>query len=300
MTVTGAANVEISFREGLTDAERRYAQRSVAAFVEHSLAEAARARAAEAALTELADTLNGPLRRLVEDDAAAVEAAGRLRTEHVLRPRATDELQGDAEAAELFAPRPPANARSLDFFPPYDFVWSWHDGAGHPPHGQILSWRTGAVGLDARSGSLADGAPGLVAAHAGVGVVLPSTNPGKLKYPHAVLDPGRYSYAVKTVGLGGNATSEGGFDLAVFENGRFLVNAFSQLWRARISGNEERTGGDGPRPMTGPDVQFFMNPGAVYTFHAGIWVVTDRSTGLGAAAAQSLLQGTVNRMWMFG
>lgn len=295
--MTGVTDFRISFHEGVTEADRQNAERSVAAFVEYSLERSARERAAEAELAELADALDAPLARLVQEDPAAVLAAERLAARDVLHVHETDTLREDG--GSYFPPHERANVRSVGFVPPYDFSWSWHDAAGFPPNSRILNRSTGEVGLDARSGSAPGGASGLVAAHAGFGVILPSTNPGQ-KFPHAVLNPGRFSYTMKTVGVGCNATSEGGFDLTVFEDGRFLVGANAQLWRERISAGEERRGGDGPRPMTGPELQFTMVPGRTYSFNAGIWVVTDRSTGIGAAAAQSLLQGTVTRMWMFG
>ncbi|MEU6981554.1 MULTISPECIES: hypothetical protein [unclassified Streptomyces] len=295
--MAGATDFQISFHDDMPEADRRDAERSVASLVEHSLARTARERAAEAELAELTDAMEAPLTRLVQQDAAAARAAEALAATEVLHLRESDALREDG--ASYFPPHIRTDVRSVGFVPPYDFSWAWHDGAGFPPHNRILNRSTGEVGLDARSGSLPDGVSGLVAAHAGFGVVLPTTNPGQ-KFPHAVLNPGRYAFALKTVGVGSNATSEGGFELTVFEDGRFLVGAGTQLWRSRISAGEESRGGDGPRPMTGPELQFTMVPGRSYVFNAGIWVVTDRSTGIGAAAAQSLLQGTITRMWMFG
>ncbi|MEU6934827.1 hypothetical protein AB4225_18825 [Streptomyces sp. 2RAF24] len=295
--MTGATDLQISFHEDLSEADRRNVERSVASLVEYSVARSARERADEAELAEHTHALEAPLVRLVQEDAAAARAAETLGAREVLRLRESDALREDG--ASYFPPHVRTDVRSVGFVPPYDFSWSWHDGAGFPPHSQILNRATGEVGLDARSGSVPDGVSGLVAAHAGFGVVLPTTNPGQ-KFPHAVLNPGRFSFVLKTVGVGGNATSEGGFELTVFEDGRFLVGANAQLWRSRISGGEESRGGDGPRPMAGPELQFTMVPGRSYVFNAGIWVLSDRSTGIGAAAAQSLLQGTITRMWMFG
>ncbi|MER8041419.1 hypothetical protein [Streptomyces sp. NPDC094032] len=295
--MTGATDFQISFDDGMAESDRRDAERSVAALVEHSLAYSARERAAEAELAELSDALAAPFTRLVREDPDAVRAAERLGARDVLRLRETDALREDG--ASYFPPHERANVRSVGFVPPYDFSWSWHEDGGFPPHSQILNRATGEVGLDGRSGSLPDGVAGRVGAHAGFGVVLPTTNPGQ-KFPHAVLNPGRFVFTLKAVGIGGNATSEGGFELTVFEDGHFLVGANAQLWRSRISAGEESRGGDGPRPMAGPELQFTMVPGRSYVFNAGIWVVSDRSPGIGAAAAQSLLQGTVTRMWMFG
>jgi hypothetical protein len=189
--------------------------------------------------------------------------------------------------------------RSLGFVPPYDFSWSWHDQNGHAPFGMIVNRPDGNVGLDARSGSFEGGASGFVNAHAGFGVFLSSDTTAQ-KFPHAVLNPGRFSHTMRAVGIGSNATSEGGFEITVFEDGHFLTGASRQLWRRRISAGESTSGGEPDHVITGPELDFTIRAGHGYTFNAGIWVFSDRSSGIGAAAAQSLLQGFVTRMWVFG
>ena len=52
-------------------------------------------------------------------------------------------------------------------------------------------------------------------------------------------------------------------------------------------------------PLGDPESLFFtMQPGREYTFNVGLWVFSDRSTGIGAAGAQSLIQGTVTTIWI--
>ena len=170
--------------------------------------------------------------------------------------------------------------RSLDFTPPYDFGWSWH--AGDPAFEQILE-TGGRAGLDARSGHVSGGAPGFVNAHAGFGVFLRSDVEGQ-RFPHAVLNPGRFSFAVGTNGVGSNATSEGGFELTVFEDGRPLVDASRKLWRSRVSGTlfdptESASGSQGPQAFTGPELAFTNRPGLGYTFNAGMVYSATRLCG---------------------
>jgi hypothetical protein len=43
-----------------------------------------------------------------------------------------------------------------------------------------------------------------------------------------------------------------------------------------------------------------MQPGRQYTFNVGIWVFTDRSTGVGGAAVQALFEGNVSSLWVAG
>lgn len=111
---------------------------------------------------------------------------------------------------------------------------------------------------------------------------------------------GEWSYTVGTAGVGGDATSEGGFDLAIFEDGRYLTGAAIKLWRKRVSGGEDSQWSEPKHLIAGPELQFTMQPGRVYTFNAGIWVYTDRTNGLGSAGAQSRLQGMLTKMWSFG
>lgn len=296
---TSSVEFELSIRDDATEAERHNAERSVAALLARSTAAAARDRAAEAELTELTDSLDRPFAKLLEGDPIATKALEELTTRRLLHPDMTDELRQDVPVTLGASPEGVPSIRSLGFVPPYDFSWSWHDGNGHPPFNRILDRPRGEVGLDARSGSVPGGASGFVNAHAGFGVFLRSGSTGQ-RFPHAVLNPGRFSYAMRSVGIGGNATSEGGFEITVFEDGRLLAAASRKLWRKRISGNESASDAQGPQVFTGPELQFTIHPGREYTFNAGIWVFTDRSTGVGAAAVQSLLQGTVTRMWVFG
>ena len=295
---------QMMFRDDATQADRQNAERSVATLVARSAAAVARDRAAGADLAELTGSLNGPFVRLIEGDPLAIKALEKLRTHQLMQPDAMDALRQDVPLSLPYdaiplAPQGVLSLRSLGFVPPYDFSWAWHDRNGHAPFNQFLDRPSGSVGLDARSGSVPGGASGFVNAHAGFGVFLRSDTTGQ-RFPHAVLNPGRFSHALRTVGIGSNATSEGGFELTVFEDGRLLAAASRKLWRSRISAGESASGGQGPHVITGPELEFTIRQGRGYTFNAGIWVFSDRSTGIGAAAVQSLLQGVVTRMWVFG
>ncbi|MDP8922959.1 MAG: hypothetical protein M3O34_08805 [Chloroflexota bacterium] len=290
--------VQIAFHDDMTEPKlRRAAERSVATLLAHSADAVARARAAEARRSELVAALNAPVAKLIEADAAAVKALDELRTEHLFDVRPTDALNVatpyDPNTVSLrVALRAPVQVR----VPPYDFAWSWSNG--NAPFNQVLVNATGRVGLDARSGSMPGGASGFVEAHAGFGLILSTSR--------TVTVTGRsfrrmkYSYEVRAVGVGGNATSEGGMEFTALEDGRLVASASEKLWRHRVSAtyssgfDEHGAGGEGPYAVTEPrELVFTMNPGHEYTFNVGIWVFTDRSTGAGAAAAQSLLQGNV-------
>ena len=167
---------------------------------------------------------------------------------------------------------------SFSVGPPFDFAWSFHESGGSPAFKTIVRRKDGQVGLDARSGAISGGADGWVRAHCGFGIFLPQGS-GQ-KFPHMVLNPGKWNWAVATQGVGGNATSEGGLDLAVFDSGQFVtVSSVNHT-------------------IAGPELQFTAQAGHTYTVNAGIWAFTDKSSGIGAAASQ--LHGFVTKMWAFG
>ena len=274
---------QITFREDATQADRQNAARSVATLVARSAAAVARVRAAESDLAALTDSLNGPFVKLIEGDPLAIKARENLRTRQLMQTDSMDTLRRDASPTLTYsAPLAPQGApglRSLGFVPPYDFSWAWHDRNGHPPFNQILDRPSGRVGLDARSGSVEGGASGFVNAHVGFGVFLRSDTTAQ-KFPHAVLNPGRFSFTSRAIGIGSNATSEGGFEITVFEDGRLLAAASRTLWRSRISTDESASGGQGDHVITGPELEFTIRPGLGYTFNAGIWVSAIDHPGL--------------------
>jgi hypothetical protein len=302
-------DIQLSVRDDATDADRQNAQRSVAALIARHAATVARERAAEADLAQLTGSLNRPFAKLIDEDPRASEALEKLGTQQLMQPEAMDALGQDAPSVLTFdtmpsAPHEGIGVRSQGFVPPYDFQWAWHDTNGHPPFNIVQDRASGRLGVDARSGQAPGGAPGFVNVHAGFGVFLRSDTTTQ-KFPHAVLNPGNFRFAVRAIGIGSNATSEGGFEITVFENGQFLTGASRKLWRSRVSGSitspdESASGGQPNHLITGPEVQFTIHPGREYTFNAGIWAFSDRSTGIGAGAVQSLLQGTLTRMWVFG
>jgi hypothetical protein len=295
-------DVQLTFRDDVTQPERRrVAERSVATLVARAAEAAASARAAEGRRAALIDALQAPFRQLIEADPAAREA----RDELAAGPAAAFEPAGRllAEPSAFAAALDPAVVLhglqgAIEIrVPPYDFTWSWFDQQGSPPFNQMLINATGRVGLQARSGAVPGGASGFVGAHAGFGLLLHTDQP--------VTATGRsfrrmqYSYEVRAVGLGGNATCEGGMEFTALEDGRLVASASHRLWRARVSASlgdpdDSESGAGGPYAVTEPsELAFAMTPGHEYTFNVGIWLFSDRSTGVGLAAADALLQGNV-------
>jgi hypothetical protein len=111
---------------------------------------------------------------------------------------------------------------------------------------------------------------------------------------------GRFSFRMKTVGVGSNATSEGGLEATALEVGRLIASSSLKLWRRRISGFEEASGGESIQWQIPPGadwLRFTMHEGREYTFNVGVWVFSDRSTGIGGGAVQSLIHATVSKMF---
>jgi len=91
-------------------------------------------------------------------------------------------------------------------------------------------------------------------------------------------------------GAGSNATTEGGIECTALENGRLIMS----------SSNETADDREGPIhigvPKTDPRT-FTMQPGRSYTFNIGLWVFSDRTPGVGVAAANAVLEGNIALMW---
>ena len=95
-------------------------------------------------------------------------------------------------------------------------------------------------------------------------------------------------------------------DIEVFDDTGVRVSVASVPWtwfRKRISANEFDSGRMGPLhigvpPTSEEVVSWTMEPGHYYLVNVGMWAFTDRSTGIGGAAVQSLIEGTVTNIWV--
>ena len=115
-----------------------------------------------------------------------------------------------------------------------------------------------------------------------------------------MLNPGKWNWGVATAGVAGNAVTEGGLDIAVFDSGQFITVASRKLWRKRVSGGEEAQGSQPNQQITGPELAFTAQAGHTYTVNAGIWAFSDKSSGIGTAAAASQLHGFMTKISVFG
>jgi hypothetical protein len=305
-------NPQVTFGDYITDPGQREAvERSVATHVAHSAEQAAQARAAAAERAKLVAAIQAPFMKQIEEDPEATKALDELRTSRQLidlystdvlrqeRPlTATEDLIADPLLRDA-----PVVLR--DHRPPFHFGWSWFRQDGSPPFGKHVIHQTGQVGLDARTGAAEGGASTFVEAHAGFGVVLRTDRSVSARGAH--FSKMRFVFNTLAEGIGANATSEGGMDIAAFEDGRLVGILSEKMWRNRVSASlfsphEEGHGVEGP-VIRGPQhLVFPMNPGHEYAYNVGIWVFTDRSTGIGTGGAQSLIEGFTSMMplWLTG
>ena len=301
-------NVQITFRDDLTQPEqRRVVERSVATLVARSAEAVAQARAAQAEQEKLIASLNTPFMKLIEEDPAANKALDDLRTRPYFDLEPTDVLRreqpltaiNDAVTIPLreVAGR---EARLLSTFPPYHFSWTWFDPQGSPAFDVYRDKESGDVGFDARSGEAAGGADGFVAVHAGVGMILRTDRTQTARGTAGRRM--RFSYVVEANGVDISATSEGGMEFTALEDGRLLNSAIAKQWRHRVSAGlfgghetarrtQEWFGVSEPRFL-----EFPMRPGHEYTFNVGIWGFTDRQRGIGSGQAQAIIQANVHQI----
>jgi len=145
-----------------------------------------------------------------------------------------------------------------------------------------------------------DGVSGFVDAAAGFGLIL-GTVSGMVPSRLGSFRGMAYRFQARAVGIGSNATTEGGTSLAAFEDGRLLSIASGNIWRARVSGVDESAfGEDDSVIVVDPySVGFTRFPGHQYTVNVGIYVYSDRTPGIGAGAAQSILEGQVDHIQVY-
>ena len=98
-------------------------------------------------------------------------------------------------------------------------------------------------------------------------------------------------------------------DIAVIDDTGVRVAVASVPWtwfRGRISAGESDFGQMGPLHLGVPNttvapdevISWTMEPPHYYIVNVGMWAFTDRSTGIGGAAAESQVGGTVTNIWV--
>lgn len=289
--------IQLDFAHDVSAEQQRVVEHSVESMAAQACDRTARIRAEEAERAEFEATLTQPFMHVIEDNPAAVKTLEDLRTRPLFQNVPTLQPVEEPLVSDDFATlmvRAPIDIKVI----PFDFTWNWFNTAGSRPFNRTLDPPNGWVGLDARVGLIAGGASSFVDAHVGFGVVLTTDRP--LKATGRSLRKMRYGYAVHAVGVGSNATSEGGVEFTVFDNETLVGFTPRKLWRGRVSAGlghpDEFATADSEGFDKGPpgmELSWTMLPGHQYTFNVGAWVFADRSSGAGGAAAQSIIDGQI-------
>jgi hypothetical protein len=288
--------VQLHFSEAVPPEQRIVVERSIQTMAARSAEERDRARAAEAEQAKLQAALDNPLKKLIEQDPAAAKQLQELLVYQQplvdIASLLREELPTEAEDATLVL----RDVQTRVHGPPYHFDWTWHRTDGRPPREVTLKRPTGEVGLQARSGPLVEGADKFVEAHAGFGLLFRPPVDGLLRGDS--LRRMFWSYVVIAIGaVGCNATSEGGTECTILEDGQLRQRAVHRLWRKRVSNGEHDVADsqglitDTPMPLQWP-----MRAGHEYTFNVGVWVYTDNTSGVGQSGAVSVIRGVVPGM----
>ncbi|WP_433672598.1 hypothetical protein ACQP06_13955 [Nocardia sp. CA-136227] len=279
------SNPHINFPDGMTEAQREITKSSVATHIARIGADKATLhdRAEEVELTVAA---HAPLARIAEADpdaAKALQVAAERRKMHI-----------EARAAKLTDPIRPSDLpihfdgptlRSGDriFVLPFQFDWKWHDG--EEPSRSSTDVQTGDV-------SIGVGTNGRCGGHAGFGVSFVADRTARATTRS--LRSSSWDYLVSGALFGGSATSEGGMDMAVFEDGRFLQLVEDKRWRSRKSGGESASGDSGGSGLGETiEITWQMVAGRTYNINVGAWVFCEARPGAGVLSGDSYAQGNI-------
>lgn len=288
-------NIDIYLSDSLSSSQRELAEQSIALAVERTRAEADAARERSAEEARLRAAITAPFADLLQADPGAAEALERLRIRRIGIADGLHTMGSPAGAGGGVFPPPPTDNWVELRRPPYDFAWNWHQAGGAPAHSQSGD-RDGNLLLDARSGDPVDGADEFVSAHRGVGCIVQLDRPLALEF--FVTRLSSYSYTAGAYGMGGDATSEGGFEMTFMRGNELLMAGSLPLFRKRVSGpwdeetiQTEFTAGVYPNGMGGR-----FDPGD-YAFNVGIWAFAEHNAGpFASAGARSLVQSDIVEM----
>jgi hypothetical protein len=288
----------------LTEQQRTIAMDSIRAMAMRSIEIRDRARAKEAELAKVSEVIYRPLRTLFEQDTGAVEELRSLLEQRRLIPDVDLEsfVHPDPSAPRIEDAIPsyldllttksvdndhaPTAAVRGERVPPFDFDWIWHRQDGSQPEVSLADRTTGRVLLVGSSGPAVPphGQGKFVEVHAGCGLFLRASGNGLLIGGSSRRFM-KFYYLLSASGLGSNATTEGGTECTILENGQFKAGETRRMWRKRISVDEHdefqsNLFGDGPMRLEQP-----ARAGAEYTFNVGLWLYVDHTSGIGQAGS---------------
>lgn len=295
------ADPQINFSDGITKAQREITECSVAAHVARVDEAAAKLRD-DTAAAELTSAVNAPLVKIIEADPDAAKAL-KVDTErrkllvkdHAAKvaARLGGPISTSAYPLDVLSPTARFGAANRIFPIPYHYEWKFHEDRA--PATSVTNLGTGDVTIGVGD------AEGRCSAHAGFGVSFVADRNARAMTRS--LRSSTEDYLV-TAGTDGSATSEGGMDMAVFEDGR-LVNDIvrDRRWRKRVSSWESDSWtADGSTLGEPIEIVWPMIAGRTYNINVGAWVFCERRWGFGLGGlswAQGGITGKVILISLF-
>lgn len=298
MTGTMDAGVQVEFQQGMPAEQRRHVELAIAAMARRGAEAMAPTLAASAERAELSAALTRPLLTVIESDPSAAKALAKARG----RQTSTDR---PVEFQPVGAPRGRVDdgvtiefrGAPEVFAIPYHFAWKWHNPDGGAPFQSSAELSTGEVLVNGRAGAVEGATSSFVDAHAGFGISLRTDQ--QVTATARSLRRMNYIWAVGA-GLPASATSYGGTEFTVFENGQFIGDAAHQdrMWFRRASPSfpefEDSDNGATDGLETGAPLEstWTMFPGRDYAFNVGAWV-TCICEGIGHTGVSSFIRGPI-------
>ncbi|MFD6065361.1 hypothetical protein [Rhodococcus wratislaviensis] len=284
---------EIGFDAGVTSDQRPFVERTIASLAERHSKRVEQRRTENRERTRLLREAHAPLRELIERDPEAARAVRDLRARFQPENHDADALYG-SPSHDRASPQA-VEFRGFELIGlPYGYDWKWKDTDGGSVAKLKADRASGTARIECRVSDV-DGSSSYLTGHAGIGVVLTTDHEVA-----AAARAARSTHDMYNVGggpWGGDATSEGGTEMTVFENGTLVDDGTDRRWRKRVSESEVASydnGGFGLGDLI--EVVWVMRPGNVYTLNVGAWVYSEYDNGL---LGDSWARSTIDAKFLF-
>ncbi|MEV0079759.1 hypothetical protein AB0H58_25410 [Nocardia neocaledoniensis] len=308
MEYVQSSPAEINYDDGVAADTRAVVEKSVATLVGRATERMKRQRALRSRHEEFRAAEKDHLRRQIEADPESSRAFGAARerlTSLELNAELADSAPLDAQLVRTAGMLRFGNATKI-FWAPFHFDWRWSNHGG--TYSLSDAAHKGSPGNNGYAGISAAVSKDVawLDAHAGVGVVLTVADVGS-STPVYVMGRSlrwvRKEYSVLAAPGNGDATTEGGVELTVLENGNLLTFASNKMWRLRRSNGEVAQGGglaEGFQLDPSLEVLWTMKPGSVYTLNLGVWASVDCDDGIyGDSGAYGYIDSNIGALSVF-
>ncbi|WP_280347975.1 hypothetical protein [Nocardia neocaledoniensis] len=302
------STAEINYDDSAPEDMRGVVEKSVDTLVRRATERAEKRRALRSRHEEFRVAEKEHYRRQIEADAESARAfdEARKRLSSVeLNTELADPAPMDAQLVRTAGMFRFGNATKI-FWAPFHFDWRWSNHGG--AYSLSDAAHKGSPGNNGYAGISAAVSRDVawLDAHAGVGVVLTVADVNSTTPVYVMgrsLRWVRNEYSVLAAPGNGDATTEGGVELTVLENGNLLTFASNKMWRMRRSNGEvDQGGGLGEGFQLDPslEVLWTMKPGSVYTLNLGVWASVDCDDGIyGDSGAYGYIDSNIGALSVF-